>query len=274
MKRKQFCVVCFLIFRLSFPLYCQVDFTASQVKGCDTLTVKFTLLTTVNSPKVLWNFGNGNTSNEINPPPVFYNKPGSYTVSVSVNDSLTRTKPRYIQVRPSPVAHFQYADSSVSGSFIYTFSSMTQPVDTALYSYEWKIQGADTSYTTPYVTYEFDSTGLYRVTLYVMDDFGCRDTFSRLVNVSTALYVPNVFTPNEDGINDLFLIPADGLTLYRLLVFTRYGILIYKTESKYPSWDGRNSAGVKMPEGIYYYTIEVLQPQNSATRSGFVYLLR
>ncbi|HQK36790.1 MAG TPA: gliding motility-associated C-terminal domain-containing protein [Bacteroidales bacterium] len=263
-----------LVILFSLPVFCQVDFSASQVKGCDSLSVRFTLLTGLSSPKVRWNFGNGKTSQEIDPAPVAYQKPGSYTVTVTVNDTIIRKKTGYVQVRPSPVASFQYTDSSVPGTYIFAFHSLQQPVDTALYFYQWKFPGQTLYDTTPDVVHIFDSTGLYRVFLRVTDDFGCADSSIRLVYVGESLYVPNVFTPNEDGLNDLLEIPVSGEVMYRLSIFTRYGLLVYKTESKFPSWDGRNAAGVKMTEGIYYYIIESLDQQHPAHKAGFVYLLR
>lgn len=267
-------VFCTTVIILSSSAFCQVDFTASQVRGCDSLSVRFTLFTSLSSPKVRWNFGNGKSSQEINPVPVLYEKPGAYTVTVTVNDTIIRRKNRYIQVRPSPIANFHYTDSSVSGSYIYAFHSLQQPLDTAVYSYQWRFTGQNHIDTTPHVVHVFDSTGIYRVFLKVTDDFGCTDSSMRLINVSESLYVPNVFTPNEDGLNDLLEIPVSGEVLYRFTIFTRYGLLIYKTESKFPSWDGRNAAGVKMTEGIYYYVIESLDPQRTHRQTGFVYLLR
>lgn len=263
-----------IVILFPLPAFCQVDFIASQVRGCDSLSVHFTLLTSLSSPKVRWNFGNGKTSLEINPAPVLYDKPGAYTITLTVNDTIIIKKIRYIQVRPSPIANFQYTDSSASGTYIFSFHSLKQPVDTAVYSYQWKFSGQNSIDTTPDVVHFYDSTGIYRVFLKVTDDFGCADSSMRLVNVSETLYVPNVFTPNEDGMNDLLEIPVNGEILYRFTIFTRYGLLIYKTESKFPSWDGRNAAGVKMTEGIYYYVIESLDPQHSYRQTGFVYLLR
>lgn len=274
MKNEFRFVLHIIVILLSSPAFCQVDFAVSQTRGCDSLSVRFTLFTGLSSPKVRWNFGNGKGSQEINPAPVLYEKPGAYTVTVTVNDTIIVRKNRYIQVRPLPIANFQYIDSSISGSYIYSFHTLQQPVDTAEYSYQWKFSGQNSVDTTSDVVHVFDSIGIYKVFLKVTDDFGCTDSSIRLINVSEDLYVPNVFTPNEDGLNDLLEIPVSGEVLYRFTIFTRYGLLIFKTESKFPSWDGRNAAGVKMTEGIYYYIIESLDPQHAHRQTGFVYLMR
>ncbi|MND82964.1 hypothetical protein D3C80_748090 [compost metagenome] len=97
--------------------------------------------------------------------------------------------------------------------------------------------------------------GLY--TLKVEDQNGCSATVS--VNVKKEyckeLNVPNVFTPNGDGINDLWIIPdIETLSLVKVSIFDRYGSLIFKCENKYNPWDGTFKNKV-LPPGTYYYTI-------------------
>lgn len=97
--------------------------------------------------------------------------------------------------------------------------------------------------------------GLY--TLKVEDQNGCSAMAS--VNVKKEyckeLNVPNVFTPNGDGINDLWMIPdTEILTSVKVCVFDRYGSLIYQCENTYKPWDGTFKNKV-LPPGTYYYTI-------------------
>jgi len=270
------CLYFLLLAIISFlPGIClgQISFSASPTKGCDSLNVRFVYTGSVTVEKALWNFGNGKTSSLIDPDSVLYSKTGVYTVSLTVNDSLKKTVQGMIQIRPSPVAYFNYSDTLDPGTFNYIFRALPQPVDTAKYSYQWKYSGSSSADTSNYLFHQFDSTGLYPVKLIVTDDFGCSDTVVRQVNVSEKLYVPNVFTPNNDGINDYMDIPVNGQSMYRLMIFSRYGILIYRTTSYYPQWDGTNTAGVKMHEGIYFYTIESLDEAHPLRQSGFVYLL-
>ncbi len=89
------------------------------------------------------------------------------------------------------------------------------------------------------------------------------------------LVIPNVFTPNGDGINDYFEVETDGITVYDFTVFTRTGAQIFNSNSPRIFWDGTNSAALDLEEGVYYYVIEEeegnTRPYSSA---GFIYLFR
>jgi gliding motility-associated-like protein len=85
------------------------------------------------------------------------------------------------------------------------------------------------------------------------------------------LLVPNVFTPNQDGINDYFKI--NGLQNGdKVSVFNRWGQLIFRTEDINEFWDGMTSNGTKCSEGVYYYIIE--QENSGITKTGTLHLKR
>ncbi len=85
----------------------------------------------------------------------------------------------------------------------------------------------------------------------------------------------NVFTPNDDGINDIFMPNIKTSTLtnsgsYSMNIYNRWGEFIYVSNSQNIGWDGTSMAGVKLPPGTYYYTISV----NGNKYKGFVSLIR
>jgi gliding motility-associated-like protein len=85
---------------------------------------------------------------------------------------------------------------------------------------------------------------------------------------------PNVFTPNEDGKNDLFIVKSNGVTVYNLQIFSRTGILVYKAESPVLIWDGRNLSGQELLPGTYYYIIRESGGSGNFEKRGFVNLYR
>jgi len=92
-------------------------------------------------------------------------------------------------------------------------------------------------------------------------------------SLDTELVIPNVFTPNDDEINDHFEVETDGVTVYEFTVFTRTGTRVFRSTSPRIFWDGRTNSGIPLKEGIYYYVIEA--EGNPATeKSGFLYLYR
>ncbi|GIV28825.1 MAG: hypothetical protein KatS3mg027_2639 [Bacteroidia bacterium] len=121
-------------------------------------------------------------------------------------------------------------------------------------------------------TYTFDSSGVYTVTLIAYNNLPqCADTFSLQIIVYDSLMVqiPNVFTPNNDGVNDVFSIKVEGAKEISVSVYNRWGILLTEysnTITVSPAiidlWDGRTTSGEKVSDGVYFYVINVTDLQN------------
>lgn len=112
------------------------------------------------------------------------------------------------------------------------------------------------------------------------DANGCSTTASLPVTVRPALegvYVPNVFSPNGDGINDAFLVPvdrSDGSDVMR--IFNRWGNEVFTTDDLVRGWNGQVN-GEPVPDGVYLYLVEVRDPCAGDARQslrGHVTVLR
>jgi gliding motility-associated-like protein len=265
-------ILTFLTIAIS-NLSAQVDFVADKVEGCGILTVKFNPVTTELVQKYFWDFGNGKTSLQATPT-VTYTQAGEYTVKLTVNDSsVAIIKSNYIKVRHLPDARFIIVDSVNTGPFIYNLYATRQPVDTFTYSFAW-IFSDDSTATGPIVFHQFNSSGIYNATLKVTDDFGCVDSVHHIIVASTKIVVPNVFTPNGDLKNDVLEIQTNGKSSYLFTVYSSSGMVVFKLESVFIRWGGENISGEKLNSGIYYFTLESLDPGNPSSQSGFIYLLR
>lgn len=94
------------------------------------------------------------------------------------------------------------------------------------------------------------------------------------VNVTLSdIFIPDTFSPNGDGINDYFVIPgADQLTGNELIVYNRWGNIVFQMINYDNSWDGCRSTGEPLPSGTYFFTFN---PGNKTTlKKGFIYLTR
>lgn len=121
-------------------------------------------------------------------------------------------------------------------------------------------------------TYTFDSSGVYTVTLIAYNNLPqCADTFSLQIIVydSMMVQIPNVFTPNNDGVNDVFSIKVEGAKEISVSVFNRWGNLLIEysnTITVSPAiidlWDGRTTSGEKVSDGVYFYIINVTDMQD------------
>lgn len=92
------------------------------------------------------------------------------------------------------------------------------------------------------------------------------------------LFAPNAFTPNGDGINDYFTIKGAGIEAFQLLIFDRWGRLVYTSNEPGQHWDGSMN-GIQYPSAVYHWIVTytgggqtLLEKENR--KSGFVYLLR
>ena len=86
----------------------------------------------------------------------------------------------------------------------------------------------------------------------------CMDTDTFLVQeecqIEEGYYIPNAFSPNGDGVNDLFRLQSSTPTEFRMHIYNRWGSLIFETDQSIP-WDGSVN-GNRVPEGVYLYVIE------------------
>lgn len=88
-------------------------------------------------------------------------------------------------------------------------------------------------------------------------------------------FIPNVFTPNGDGINDRFELYVRNTPAYRLTVANRWGNTLFLSRNPFEYWDGRTNAGEEVPAGVYYWAVTATDCRGNPVRyRGTVTLLR
>lgn len=85
--------------------------------------------------------------------------------------------------------------------------------------------------------------------------------------------LPNVFTPNNDGVNDLFFADSVYYSVDELLIYDRWGAVVFRSRPGIP-WDGRTTSGTPCSDGIYYYVFRYSSGSGRKTIAGFVTLIR
>lgn len=179
---------------------------------------------------------------------------------------------------PAPIAAFEFdPDYGTSSNAIAVFQNTSEGTDYVYWDlFDLGIFDADT------LTIDFgEDPNTYPVCLMAENDFGCSDStcIDFVVREDVNIFMPNVFTPNGDGINDLFYVVGSGLdpSDFELLVFNRWGELIFESNHIEQKWDGRNKSGTHyVSDGIYPYTLRVglLDGPERIERSGYVTVLR
>ena len=107
----------------------------------------------------------------------------------------------------------------------------------------------------------YSQFGTYPVVLISENDQGCRDTVYKFVKVidELQLFIPNSFTPNDDGINDVFMPKGTGMKVenYSMDIFNRAGLNIFTTKDINVGWDGK-VRGQVVKDATYIYKIKVV----------------
>lgn len=282
--------------------------------------------TSSNSVSYFWDFGDGNTSTDVDPQHV-YTSPGTYTITMIATDSstcnisdtaiytVTIFEPLQITVSPGdtlctgtttplfvnggetyqwfPPSSFNDPTSAtpiatLNGTTTYMVIATdtngctdTGYVDIAIFPpaiidagndqiydigpgqpLNGNVPSGSNFYWTPPdglsctdclnpIAEPTQNTTYY---LYYTDEYGCTYVDSVLVQVTSSLYVPNAFSPNGDGKNEVFKPISVNLSSYELFIFDRWGQLIMRTSNTEDYWDGKFK-GVKCPIDVYVWKI-------------------
>ena len=151
------------------------------------------------------------------------------------------------------------AQNAIQGSapLVVQFAANANPVEPVYY--EWKISTIDDTlnyqrYNDPVLNYTFHDSGDYLARLTVTTSTcSYSDTFN-IKTVDSYHEVPNVFTPNNDGINDEFRVAYKSIKEFHIWIYNRWGRLVYSSTDPGKGWDGTIN-GRPASVGTYYYVI-------------------
>jgi gliding motility-associated-like protein len=174
-----------------------------------------------------------------------------------------------VTVSTPPLANFDTASSG----FTFNFTDMSTGGATG---WSWDF-GDGSSSSTQSPSHLYTADGVYTVCLTATNVDGCMDSVCRTVDVDVTEFIniPNVFTPDGDGINDQFYINSSGLKEFHIEIYNRWGLKVFESDSDKIKWDGRSTAGVELSDGTYYYILEAMSVTNKDySTKGFINLMR
>lgn len=144
-------------------------------------------------------------------------------------------------------------------------------------SFEWTFGDDSTSSNLINPIHIYESAGNYRVRLIAYSAIGCSDTAynSIQVNTESVIWIPNAFTPNGDGKNDVFSAVGKSISCYSLMIFNRWGELLFTSDNINNGWNGTYK-GKPVPDGVYVWKISYCGIKNNSTyeKTGHVTLLK
>lgn len=172
-------------------------------------------------------------------------------------------------VNPAPVANFQSVTTNSPYSMGYSFNDQS----TGAVNWSWSFGDGNTS-AEQSPSHVYTSFGDMLVTLQVKTDKGCMDQKSSVVIIKKHnVFVPTAFTPNRDGLNDVFMPMNNSGELIPFYIYNRWGELIYTSGTK--GWDGKKG-GVDSPAGVYVYRLKYKDLNTGTVKelSGTLTLIR
>ena len=251
--------------------------------GCAPANITFTNLSTPidETYKIVWTFGDGGTSEGVISPTHLYEKEGLYDVTVAITSPIgcfiADTFPRLIRAEPSPTANFTCDPDSLLSNF----NSTVAFTDLSLLANRWNWTFDKYGYTTEQnPTFTFPDTGLVKIRLIVTHPAGCKDSMSKVLDIRPEIrwYMPNAFTPNADSNNDGFLGKGylEGVDDFSMLIWNRWGELVFETTSPDVAWNGRvKNTGGMSPSGVYVVVVRFTGPRGAPYEyKGFATLVR
>jgi gliding motility-associated-like protein len=266
----------------------EVYFETDTIGGCFPVTINFYDLTTVN-PGInfdcTWEFGNGAELN-VCADTTEYTYPGfgefypTLTVTTENDCEASYTSDAAVEVYGFPEMDFTWNPQPVTVlEHVIEFTNLTQGAE----SYLWNFYGLATSVSRNPVhdISEPIDMGVYPVCLIATTEHGCVDTLCQDILVESILgvFVPNAFTPDGDGINDVFQPIVSGVKpeSYKFWVFNKWGDLMFYSDQMGKAWTGGTHGGefyVQQDTYVWRIECEAMQDGRIEVFEGHVNILR
>ena len=210
----------------------------------------------------LYNWQNSNGQN-ISSSSLAGNLPAllSYTVTVTDMNGCFQNESTIVFTQPTlfeaNVVTTNYAGAT-HAPFIVNFIDSTVSVDP--YEFDWIWEDGSDSFVsgTTSMDHEFgvENIGLNEINVILTNlTSGCMDTIFFDIDVQGIPEINNVFTPNSDGINDVFSFDEFGMSTVSVEIYNRWGQVVYLWDGADKNWSGLDISGENVAEGVYFYAI-------------------
>ena len=251
-----------------------VSWTATQ--GCIPFQVGFHLDAPADLVAATWNFGNGNSSNGYPQTSHTYTAPGTWSVHVTVTDAAgcmgTGNFPDLVHASAGPAADFHLSAPSIG---VDDPQAQIFHVEDPTVGYNWTLDGSALVGTGNF-SFSIDppTVGDHIICLTATDTVGCSNDLCRtiLVDDNLGVFIPNAFTPDGDGDNDVFLPVVIGYApeTYSLNIFDRWGKTVFSTSDAHEPWTGAlKNAGDILPQAVYVWRITARDRFSTDEREWF-----
>ncbi len=235
------------------------DFNADLLSGCEPLAVPLHSTSSIGDGWIEQNeWLVGLFITETASDPYLYLMTGLYDVQLIATSNNgckdTLVKENYLEVFPLPNPNFIHSPKPAT---IYNPEVKFYDITPNVLSRYWDFGNGNFSYQLNPI-HLFSGKGVYSVKLFVTSNDGCENSIIKPVEVIDlfTIFFPNAFTPNGDGINDYYESVGEKIKDVELLIFNRWGEMVFSGSGKNPKWDGRGASG-EVIEGVYSWRARI-----------------
>jgi len=262
----------------------EVSFEADNLVGCVPQEITFTNTTPTNQvgTNCFWTI-NGQDIAGCDEITYEFNSPFCYDVTLTVESpegcTNSVTYDEYICIDGDPIASFSFSPDDLT-----VVNNTTDLINTSVNAteYVWTIDGqGTTNEVNPTVVFDYIQQAQdVTVCLQAISEYGCTDEVCAdiTINDEFAIYVPNTFTPDDDEYNQFFtpqLPPSVDLQEYQLIIFNRWGEVLFESFNYKVGWDGKYGGNL-VKDGTYIWQIKLIEGSSNNERfyTGHVNIIR
>ena len=251
-----------------FPLP-EINYSLNSEIGCSPFLLNINNAS-IDASLFTWNLNDltDNTSS----PQFYLTQPGMYSLNVSALNQFgceaSLSEGVVFTLYDSPVAEFvaNPSEANILTNPTVSFHSYTEGAT----SYEWDF-GDDSGSLDFEPEHTYESAGTFMVVLTAENNEGCSDTFTQevIVKDELSLFIPNSFTPNGDGLNDIFIprVTGSNFSEYHFYVFDRWGNIVFESIEPNTGWIGDVSGGnYYSTSDLYTWRVEVLLDKGEGSK--------
>ena len=225
-----------------------------------------------------WDFGDNAPLSHAADTVHLYKDTGTFKITLIANDTFTCNKTdttsMIIHLNPKSTTDFNVSPQPpIENRPVYFYNSSLGAVQ-----YKWIFGDGDTLITNKDTTVNhlYNNSIYYRVGLISYNNFVCTDTMWKDVQalVNPLFDVPNAFTPNGNGVNDIIYVKGFGIAQMNWQIYNRWGVKMFETEDLHTGWDGTYN-GKLQPQEVYHYILAIQTTDGKKyNKSGDITLIR